>query len=197
MTLPAFDTTQLPDYATAASIQRGREYLQEGAVGTLVLRGDELEADVQGSALRPYRVWIEFDAEGVANAACTCPYDYEGWCKHIVAVLLAYAQNPGQVETRSPLAERLADLTHAQLLSLVLELVEQVPRLVDLVEPTLKLLDLAPETLASGTAPAATVATAGATRRPLVMVDPHAFRQNARHLLCSRDPYREHDYDRR
>jgi len=73
----------------------------------------------------------------VTNATCTCPYDYEGWCKHIVAVLLAYAKQPGQVEIRSPLAEKLATLEHGQLVALLLELADRIPRLSDAIETAL------------------------------------------------------------
>ncbi len=186
MTLPAFDTTQLPDYATAASIQRGRDYLQEGAVGALVQRGDELEADVQGSALQPYRVWIEFDTEGVANTACTCPYDYEGWCKHIVAVLLAYAQDPGQVEIRSPLVEKLATLDQAQLQALLLELADRIPRMNDMIEAALPYIILV--------APAGS-ATPTASHPPvLAAVDTRVLRQSVRNAMRSRGG-RDEDYD--
>jgi uncharacterized Zn finger protein len=60
MTTPHFETAQLSKYATAQSIERGRAYFQNGAVGHLVRRGDELEADVEGTGTWPYRVWIEF-----------------------------------------------------------------------------------------------------------------------------------------
>lgn len=193
MILPAFDTTLLPDYATAASIQRGREYLQEGAVGALIRRGDELEADVEGSASRPYRVWIEFDAEGVANATCTCPYDYEGWCKHIVAVLLAYAQNPGQVETRSPLAEKLAALEHGQLVALLLELADRIPRMSDMIEATLPYVTL---TVPAG-ATASTAAPSAGHPAPIT-VNTRALRQSVRSAMRSRndwdDSYDEEGY---
>jgi len=137
MSAPVFDTAQLHDYATAQSIQRGRDYFREGAVEMLVRRGNELEADVQGSMLRPYRVWIEFGPQGGVSASCTCPYDYGGWCKHIVATLLAYAKQPEVVETRSPLAEKLAELNKAQLQALLLELADRIPRLNDMIETTL------------------------------------------------------------
>ncbi len=190
MSSPTFDIALLPEYASDKSIQRGREYFREGAVGGLVLRGNQLQANVAGGQPRPYRVEIEFDAEGGAEACCTCPYDYEGWCKHIVAVLLAYAEQPNQVETRSPLVQRLAALDRAQLQTLVLELVERVPRLVDVVEVALTLLALAPEALATG------VASASATPCPPASVNIQAIRQQTRSLLRSIGSRWDHDgYD--
>ncbi|MBS1248201.1 MAG: hypothetical protein H6R48_990 [Proteobacteria bacterium] len=189
MPIPAFDTARLHEYATSASIQRGREYLGEGAVGDLVLRGDELEADVQGNAPRPYRVWIEFDAEGVTNATCTCPYDYEGWCKHIVAVLLAYAKQPGQVEIRSPLAEKLATLEHGQLVALLLELADRIPRLSDAIETALPYVAL---TVPAGSA--TSTAAASASQPASITVDTRALRQSVRNTMRSRGGWDE-DYD--
>ena len=142
MFAPLFDTARLGDYATRQSIQRGRDYFQEGAVETLVRRGNELEADVQGSALRPYRVWIAFGEQDAIRASCTCPYDYGGWCKHIVATLLAYAKQPESVESRPPLAETLVTLDSAQLRALLLELVDRIPRLSDQIETALSVIQL-------------------------------------------------------
>ncbi len=183
MPTPVFDTAQLRDHATDRSIERGREYFQEGAVGPLVWRGDELEADVQGSAPRPYRVWIEFDAEGVANTACTCPYDYEGWCKHIVAVLLAYAEHPDAVEIRPSLAETLGALDRAQLQALLLELAERVPRMSDMIETALPYIAL--------TASASSSTTASTQRAAPVLVNTRALRQSVRNAILTRNEWDE------
>ncbi len=40
MPVPAFDPASLSKYATDRSIRRGEDYFGSGAVGTLVLRGD-------------------------------------------------------------------------------------------------------------------------------------------------------------
>ncbi|MFO1423154.1 MAG: SWIM zinc finger family protein [Candidatus Competibacteraceae bacterium] len=179
MPSPAFDPATLSDYATDRSIRRGEEYFRSGAVETLVLRGDELEADVQGNAPRPYRVWIEFGAGGVADATCTCPYEYGGWCKHIVATLLAYAKQPDEVEIRSPLAEKLAALDRSQLQALVLELADRIPRLSDMIEATLPYVTFTGPT--------------GAAAPTAASVDTRALRQSVRGALRSRGDWDE-DY---
>ena len=186
MPAPAFDPAALSDYATDRSIRRGQDYFRSGAVETLVLRGDELEADVQGTAPRPYRVWIEFDAEGVADATCTCPYDYGGWCKHIVATLLAYAKQPDMVDIRSPLAETLAALDRAQLEALLLELADRVPRMNDLIEAALPYV-----TLAASTGSAAPAADPPASAK----VNTRALRQSVRSAMRPRRDWDEDDYD--
>ena len=180
MPVPAFDPASLPQYATDRSIRRGEDYLRSGAVETLVLRGEELEADVQGNAPRPYRVWIEFGTGGVADATCTCPYEYGGWCKHIVAVLLAYAKQPNEVEVRAPLTERLAALDRSQLQALLLELADRIPRLSDAIETALPYV--------TSTAPA------GAPAPTAAAVDTRALRQRVRNAMRARGGWDE-DYD--
>lgn len=127
----------LSQNATRQSIQRGQSYFRDGAVGQLVQRGDELEADVEGTEPDPYRVWVRFEDDEVSDTGCTCPYNYEGWCKHIIAVLLAYDENPDQVEFRPPLVAQLAALSREQLLELVLELADQTVRLNETIEAVL------------------------------------------------------------
>jgi uncharacterized Zn finger protein len=191
MPAPTFDSAQLRDHATDRSIERGRAYVQEGMVGPLTRRGDELEADVQGSALRPYRVWIQFEGKQITDAACTCPYDYEGWCKHIVAVLLTYAEQPNAVEIRPPLAETLATLDREQLQALLLKLADRIPRLNDMIETALAYI--APTTPDGSTATAAS-----AQRAAPVQVDTRALRQSVRNVIRTRgdwdDSYDEDGY---
>ncbi len=127
----------LSQNATRQSIQRGQSYFRDGAVGRLVQRGDELEADVEGTQPDPYRVWVRFEDDEVSDTGCTCPYNYEGWCKHIIAVLLAYDKNPDQVEFRPPLVAQLAALNREQLLELVLELADQTVHLNETIEALL------------------------------------------------------------
>ena len=96
-------------------------------VEALVQRGDTLYASVAGSDDEPYQVTVRFADNQIADAECTCPYDWGGWCKHIVAALLAARKEPDSIEQRAPLPELLAPLTREQLLALVVELAVQQP----------------------------------------------------------------------
>src|SRR5215218_1650311 len=80
--------------ASDESFARGEEYLARGAVVRLERRGDQLLAEVEGSEYAPYRVTVTFDTFGFREAACTCPYDWGGDCKHIIAALLASLRSP-------------------------------------------------------------------------------------------------------
>lgn len=48
------------------------------------------------------QIQIELDKDGIGYTSCTCPYDWGGICKHIVAALLACIQRPQQIEAPSP-----------------------------------------------------------------------------------------------
>ncbi|NTU82970.1 MAG: SWIM zinc finger domain-containing protein, partial [Chloroflexales bacterium] len=133
--LPPLSEAQIRQGASDESFARGASYYQGGAVGPLVLRDGLLQAEVEGSEYEPYQVAVSLDAGGVCAASCTCPYDWGGWCKHIVATLLAYAHaEPGAVQVRPPLAELLAGLDRGQLEALLLRLAVESPALTDRID---------------------------------------------------------------
>ncbi len=75
--------------ADSRSFDRGKQYFHDGAVSDLIQRGGTLSARVHGNDYQPYEVTIELDGDAVAGAQCSCPYDWGGPCKHIVAVMLS------------------------------------------------------------------------------------------------------------
>src|SRR5438067_13906586 len=100
MTFPNLTESVVRQRSSAESFQRGREYFEEGAVLSLLRRGDTLFAEVEGSEPEPYEVRVDSDAAGVTGASCTCPYSFGGWCKHLVAALLACLHAPEEIEER-------------------------------------------------------------------------------------------------
>jgi uncharacterized Zn finger protein len=133
--LPPLSEAQIRQGASAESFARGVDYERRGAVGPLVLRGDLLQAEVEGSEYEPYRVTVSLDTGGVRAADCTCPYDWGGWCKHIVAALLAYIHAaPGAVAVRPLLSELLAGLDREHLAALIVRLANDDPAMIDRIE---------------------------------------------------------------
>jgi uncharacterized Zn finger protein len=161
--------------ATAESFARGRTYFDDGAVSDLRRRDDQLTAEVEGSEFAPYQVSIRLHDGGVADGHCTCPYDYGGYCKHIVAVLLKFADAKTKVIERKPLAELLAGLDR--------------PRLIDLFE---KRAESDPELATWIEAEVATAMPAPLRQRPRdglrrTAVDPGPVREQAHALLAARN----------
>jgi uncharacterized Zn finger protein len=70
---------------TPQTFERAREYLREGRVHGMKVSPDAITSVVEGT--RSYDVKIKLGPE--IEASCTCPYDSAGFCKHIIATLLA------------------------------------------------------------------------------------------------------------
>jgi uncharacterized Zn finger protein len=115
--------------ATTNSFERGEDYYHSGMVEAFAHVGDTLTATVAGSQAALYRVEVQLVDDTIRSATCSCPYDYEGDCKHIVAVLLAYIHQgtapPGTTD------DLLDTMTADQLRNLIRTLREQKPELED------------------------------------------------------------------
>jgi len=159
--------------ATPESFARGRSYFDDGAVSDLIRRGNRLTVEVEGSEFAPYEVSIRLHDGGVAEAQCSCPYDWGGYCKHIVAVLLKLADEATCVIERKPIADLLRGLDQAQLIERLEKRAESDPELAAWIEAEL-----------------ATTVTAAACHsdksRRRTAVDPEPVRERARNLLAKR-----------
>lgn len=118
---------------TEKSFERGQEYYSWGMVESVTRRGDRLFAEVLGSEEDLYHVGVAF-REGDFSAVCTCPYEWGGYCKHIVAVLLTWIQDRDLVTNRTPIEDMLAKLDADGLRALVAHLVEADPGLAETVD---------------------------------------------------------------
>lgn len=135
--------------AASQSYQRGAQYYLDGYVSELTRRGNQLTAQVEGSTLPYYQVSVTLaDAGGIVNASCTCPYDWGGYCKHIVAVLLAALHSTGVV-VKPDLETLLAALTEKQLRSVLRALAERRPELIADIEREVQWLARQPAAPAS------------------------------------------------
>ncbi len=197
MVLPKLTEAMVRQGATGESFERGYEYYDEGAVLSLIMREGVLHARVEGSEPLPYSVRCIFSEQGVISATCSCPYDRGGWCKHIVATLLAVIREPESIEERQPLATLLNGLAREQLQSLLLKLVELVPSLQETIEEQVSRQGVGAKTVdASSTAStagaanstsASTGAGASGGKSQRVRVDANAIRRQVGSALHSLD----------
>ncbi|MCA1633713.1 MAG: SWIM zinc finger family protein [Acidobacteria bacterium] len=162
--------------ANDKSFQRGRELYRGGAVSNAAIQGRTLSGECEGNESPFYKVRAELDDGGIRSASCTCLYDFGGYCKHIVALLLAYAQKPKQFTVRREPAELLAGLTREQLLALVTKLLREQPDLYEWVETALTL-------------PAASVKGKSKTAKRKQM-DTAVYRRRVRAIMHSLDHMR-------
>jgi len=171
VSIPKLTEATLRRYANAQSFQRGDAYYRAGAVINPTQRGNTLQAEVEGSRAEPYQVRLTFDEGGVTSADCTCAYNFEGWCKHIVATLLVCLRQPETVAERPPLEALLDRLEPAQLRQLVQALAAEQPALLEAIDRQVGLL----------ATPAPAAPPAKPPRR--TTVDPTPFRRQVRQIL--------------
>ncbi|MBI5472340.1 MAG: SNF2 helicase associated domain-containing protein [Ignavibacteriae bacterium] len=83
---------QIRDFAAPKIIRRGKEYFLQKKVFIQQATETEIFAKVHGS--RWYEVELYQD-DNVFDCSCTCPYDWDDACKHIVAVMFAAMESNG------------------------------------------------------------------------------------------------------
>ncbi|MFB6219432.1 MAG: SWIM zinc finger domain-containing protein [Halobacteriaceae archaeon] len=113
------------DRCPDAVLERGQTYRQEGHIQRLDRVDEVITATVQGSHL--YDVTIDVGGSAI-ESACSCPYDGPGDCKHVVAVLLAVADDP-PADASDRIEAVLDDLSTEELRAFVLDAVARDPAL--------------------------------------------------------------------
>ncbi len=87
------DLETIRSLCTERSFERGVGYFEAGWVKVVDASPSWVKAVVSGTD--DYRVEINLDDQ--ISATCTCPYDWGGYCKHIVATMLAMVHDDGKV----------------------------------------------------------------------------------------------------
>lgn len=134
MSFPKITESMIRAGASPESFQRGEEYYREGAVSNTAIQGALLSGECAGTYAPYYRVQVELDEAGIAETSCSCLYEYGGYCKHIVALLLAYLHRPKSFAVRKAPAELLSDLDHNDLIAILTKLIQEQPDLYDRIE---------------------------------------------------------------
>ncbi len=165
----------LQSLTDSGSFSRGRTYFRNGHIREPVLRDASIEALCDGSDSMPYRVTATLAPRGERGdnpreVGCTCPRG--GFCKHIVALLLTWIDNPDRFVARPPLADQLAGRTRDDLLTLIGRMVERYPDLEKLVElPVVQAETAAPN---------------------VVTIDEATIRRQSRSAFATSDPWDWH-----
>ncbi|AFY35799.1 SWIM zinc finger domain-containing protein [Calothrix sp. PCC 7507] len=171
MPIPNFSEFTIRRNTNSKSFQRGESYYEADAVITVIQRGNVLQAKVEGHETVPYRVNLSFNSEGLTSVHCSCAYNSDGWCKHIVATMLVCLRQPETIQER-PTLERLLDrLDHTQTQRLLQDLVAQYPKLIEAIDRHVSLMSN----------PVSQQPIAQPVR--LITVDPKPLRDEVRQIL--------------
>ena len=131
MVIPNLTYAVLEENTRPQSLERGQDYFHTGAVFSVTQRKQTISSEVEGNEIDPYHITITCDDHGITHTTCTCPYSFEGWCKHIVATLLFCLNQPEEIQERPSLNELLDQLNLVQTQNLIQALVENDPRLIE------------------------------------------------------------------
>ncbi len=134
MQYPDLTEDQIQDRCTKQVFARGEDYFYHEAIENAMFHDSTLSATCQGSEDTPYRVSVELTPTGIADAECSCPYDWGGDCKHIVALLLTYVHEPEEIHSLEPILTAIAEKPRATLLEVISELLKREPALVPIVK---------------------------------------------------------------
>ncbi len=74
------------DFIHNYTTENTRNRFKDSEIKHIEVKVDRVEAIVKGSGL--YSVKVDYTLAKVIRASCTCAYDYGGYCKHIVHVLV-------------------------------------------------------------------------------------------------------------
>lgn len=135
-TLPYLTEDDVEAYIPDPYFERGRNYYHNGQIFDTVRRGQQIEGYCEGSAPEPYHIVITLDDDRITGDSCSCPMG--GGCKHVAALLLAWAHKPKTFVKRQPVGSALKDKTKEELAGLVQEMLKREPdleRLIDLPTP--------------------------------------------------------------
>ncbi|MFS8119998.1 MAG: SWIM zinc finger family protein, partial [Microcoleus sp.] len=184
MPIPKLSKTIIKNNSSERSLNRAEDYYLSGSVTNAVLRGNMVQATVYGSQYEPYRVTLPFTDAGLTSGVfCTCPYDGDGWCKHIIATLFLCLREPEKIEHGETLEDLLSRLNDAQIYELVEHLVDNEPALINAIE-----------LYVNSNAVSAPTNQLTKTRRQSA-IDPAPFRQQVRYIFRKAEDYSEYEYD--
>jgi len=114
----ALSTERIRDLCTSEVFDRARNYRDEERIDRIDRFDETMSAAVQGSQPEPYEVEIQFVDGAVepetVDASCTCPYDWGGYCKHIIAVLLEFSEGDIDLEDEREAVERVLSDAHPE-----------------------------------------------------------------------------------
>ena len=181
MSIPQLSQEMIRQYATDKSWRRGKDYYDRDCIRQFYQRKELITAEVLGNNARPYQVTVGFEQDGLISANCNCPYDWGGYCKHIVAVLLTCLHEPNKIQFRPSLEQILDRLNEIQTQNLIQKLVADRPELLNDIER-----------FADRIVPPVVVETKSNKSSRKVTVNSNAIRSQVRYIL--EDSVRHFEY---
>jgi uncharacterized Zn finger protein len=119
----------LKSLSTAESYARGSELYLSDAIFDTFRQGNVFTGKCEGTSAPFYQLRVTVDESGIQEAICTCPYDWGGLCKHVIALMLTYIHDSDAFIEHKRVEELLNNLDKESLVRLIGKMVDKDPDL--------------------------------------------------------------------
>jgi len=132
--IPHITKSDVINWTDDVYFKRGQAYYVSGAIYEQRIQGMTIKSKCSGSQAPFYRQEVLFDSEGIKSAECSCPVGDGGHCKHTVALLLTWVNDPNSFQEVEAIETILEKLSKPELITLINQMIEQEPDLESLLE---------------------------------------------------------------
>jgi len=132
--IPRISKSIIAHWTDNVYFQRGQKYYEQGAIYEQRIQGMTIKSKCSGSQAPFYRQEVLFDNKGIKSAECSCPVGDGGHCKHTVALLLTWVNDPNSFQEVEEVDAILEKLSKPELIALIKQMIVQDPDLESLLE---------------------------------------------------------------
>ena len=133
-TIPRITKSDVIHWTDEVYFQRGQSYYEGGAIYEQRRQGMMLKSKCSGSQAPFYRQEVAFNDKGIESAECSCPVGDGGYCKHTVALLLTWVNDPDSFQDVEAIDITLEKHSKPELIAIIKQMLEQEPDLESLIE---------------------------------------------------------------
>lgn len=132
--IPHIKKSDVINWTDDAYFKRGQAYYASGAIYEQRREGMKIKSKCSGSQAPFYRQGVIFNSKGIESAECSCPVGDGGHCKHTIALLLTWVNNPDSFQEAEALDAILEKRSKPELIAIIKEMLEQEPDLESLLD---------------------------------------------------------------
>ncbi len=134
LSIPRISKSIITRWTDDVYYQRGQKYYEQGAIYEQRIQGMTIKSKCSGSQAPFYRQEVLFDSKGIKSAECSCPVGDGGHCKHTIALLLTWVNDPNSFQETEALDVILDKRSKPELIAIIKEMLEQEPDLESLLD---------------------------------------------------------------
>lgn len=132
--IPHLTQSDVIEWTSDVYFKRGQAYYESGAIYEQRREAMRIRSKCSGTQASFYRQEVLYNNKSIESAECSCPVGEGGHCKHIVALLLTWVNDPDSFQESESIDVLLDKYTKGELITLVKQMIEQEPDLESLLE---------------------------------------------------------------